>query len=215
MLDENQRFNIHLANALEADTVENLVPEAQIVVVVGNPPYNVSTMNKSKFASNLIEKYKSGLGEKKINIDDDYIKFIALGQNFIENNPNSCGVLAYISNNSFLDGITHRQMRKSLLETFDKIYILNLHGNARKKEKTPDGSKDENVFDIQVGTSINIFVKLPAHRGSDKPAKVFHADLFGNRQEKYDFLLQHRLKKTGYERLEPVEPYYFFVPKDF
>jgi predicted helicase len=174
----------------------------------------VSHFNETAYAKRLIEKYKAGLGEKKLNSDDDYIKFLALGQNFIENNPKGSGILAYISNNSFLDGITHRQMRKVLLETFDKIYILNLHGNARKKEKTPDGSKDENVFNIMQGNSINIFIRSPSKKEGTL-GKVFYADLYGKRQEKFGFLLKRRLKKTGYERLEPVEPYYFFMPKDF
>jgi predicted helicase len=233
----DQRVSIYLTNSLEKDiTVTErfgfitwLTDEAEgankvkkdtpVMVVVGNPPYNVSTMNKGKFAESLIEQYKKGEGiEKERNIQplsDDYIKFIALGQHFIESNPAKCGILAYISNNSFLNGLIHRQMRKSLLETFDMIYILNLHGNSKKKETAPDGGKDENVFNIQVGTSINIFVKLPAHRDSDKPAKVYYADLFGKRQDKYDFLSSKKLKRTGYSPLKPVAPYYFFVPKDF
>ncbi|MDR0327892.1 MAG: hypothetical protein LBI05_06310, partial [Planctomycetaceae bacterium] len=165
------------------------------------------------------ERYKVGAGvEKERNIQplsDDYIKFFALGQHFIESNSAQCGILAYISNNSFLDGLIHRQMRKSLLDTFDKIYIINLHGNSKKKETAPDGGKDDNVFNIQVGTSINIFVKLPGSRTSDKPAKVYYADLFGKRQDKYDFLSSKKLKRTGYTPLKPAAPFYFFVPKDF
>lgn len=103
--------------------------------------------------------YKKGLNERNIQpLSDDYIKFIRFGQYFIEKNGE--GILAYISNNSFIDGLIHRQMRKNLMETFDKIYIIDLHGNAKKKETASDGSKDENVFDIQQGVSINIFVKL-------------------------------------------------------
>ena len=106
------------------------------------------------------------MNEKKLNLDDDYIKFIRYGQHYIEKNGE--GILAYISNNSFIDGITHRQMRKNLLETFDKIYILDLHGNAKKKETTPDGGKDENVFDIMQGVSINIFVKKRGWNGRER-----------------------------------------------
>jgi len=236
----NQRVGIYLTNSLEKDiTVTErfgfitwLTDEAEgankvkkdtpVMVVVGNPPYNVSTMNKSKFAETLIEQYKKGEGvENERNIQplsDDYIKFIALGQHYIESNPSGCGILAYISNNSFLDGLIHRQMRKSLLETFDKIYILNLHGNSKKKEMAPDGGKDENVFNIQVGTSINIFVKLPTTARNDskgKRSQVFYADLFGRRQEKYDFLASKKLKRSGYSPLKPAAPYHFFVPKDF
>jgi len=234
---EEQRLGIYLTNALdegftkierlpfakwlsdEAEGASKVKRNMPVMVVLGNPPYNnfmgtVSHFNETGYAKRLIEQYKTGLTDKKLNIDDDYIKFIALGQNFIERNPNGCGVLAYISNNSFLDGITHRQMRKVLLETFDKIYILNLHGNARNKEKSPDGGKDENVFNIMQGNSINIFIRSPS-RKVGKLGKVFYVDLFGKRQEKYDFLSKYRLKKTGYKRLEPVEPYYFFVPKNF
>ena len=176
-----QRFRIYLTNSLEefhADTgtlfVNWLSTEANeanyvkrdtpVMVVLGNPPYSVSSSNKGAWIQSLIAEYKTGLNEKKLNLDDDYIKFIRYGQHFIEKNGE--GILAYISNNSFTDGITHRQMRKHLLTTFDKIYILDLHGNAKKKETAPDGGKDENVFDIMQGVSINIFVKKLNHIGT-------------------------------------------------
>jgi len=239
--EKDQRLGIYLTNALErglkkveqlgfmtwlideAEGANRVKKEMPVMVVLGNPPYNnyrgvVAHYNETKYAKELIEQYKKGLGEKKTNIDNDYVKFIALGQNFLEKNPESCGILAYVSNNSFLDGITFRQMRKVLLETFDKIYILNLHGDARKKESAPDGSKDENVFDIMQGNSINIFIKNPAgnrKKSEKKLATVFYADLFGKRQIKYDFLTKYRLKKSGYVPLKHVEPYYFFTPKDF
>jgi predicted helicase len=118
-----------------------------VKVVLGNPPYSVSSSNKSRMINALMTDYKKDLNEKNIQpLSDDYIKFIRFGQHQIEKSGE--GVLAYICNNGFLDGIIHRQMRKSLSEAFDKIYILNLHGNARKKEICPDGSKDENIFDI-------------------------------------------------------------------
>ena len=229
--------------AREADFIKRDCP---VMVVMGNPPYSVSSSNKSEWIQRLVADYKAGLGEKKINLDDDYIKFIRLGQHYIDRNGE--GILAYISNNSFLDGITHRQMRKSLMESFDEIYILDLHGNARKKETSPDGGKDENVFDIMQGVSINIFVKRkrPAVTGgtsgavgtgltggtsatgtgasrlsrkSQSPviplARVFHAELFGEREAKYAFLDAHDLATVEYRELSPQAPYYFFVPKDF
>ena len=116
------------------------------MVVLGNPPYSVSSSNKGKWIQNLIKVYKEDLNERKINLDDDYIKFIRLAENYIE--QDGIGVVAMITNNSFIDGITHRQMRRHLLETFDDIYILDLHGNSKKKETCPDGSLDVNVFDI-------------------------------------------------------------------
>ena len=143
-------------------------------------------------------------------MDDDYIKFIALGQHYIEKNGN--GVLTYISNNSFLDGVTHRQIRRSLMESFDKIYIVNLHGNSRTHETAPDGTKDENVFDIRTGVSINIFIKTSK---SKKLADVYYCDLYGKRNIKYDFLTEHSLQNSGFTPLKPIDPYYFFTPKDF
>ena len=141
----------------EANEANHIKRDTPVMVVMGNPPYAVSSKNKSDWIQNLIADYKKDLNERKINLDDDYIKFIRYGEHFI--NKNGEGILAYISNNSFIDGVTHRQMRKHLLETFDKVYILDLHGNSKKKESSPDGSKDENVFDIMQGVSINIFVK--------------------------------------------------------
>ncbi len=169
-----QRFNIYLTNSLEehhketgtlfsqwlsieANEANRIKRDAPVMVVLGNPPYAVSSSNKGKWIQDLIADYKKDLNEKKLNLDDDYIKFIRYGEHFI--NKTGEGILAYISNNSFIDGITHRQMRKHLLETFDKIYIFDLHGSSKKKEKCPDGSPDQNVFDIMQGVSINIFVK--------------------------------------------------------
>jgi predicted helicase len=148
-------FNFLSAEANEANRIKR---DAPVMVVMGNPPYSVSSSNKSKWIQNLLVDYKKDLNERNIQpLSDDYIKFIRFGQHFIDKNGE--GVLAYISNNSFIDGLIHRQMRKSLLQSFDEIYILDLHGNAKKKETAPDGSKDENVFDIMQGVSINLFVK--------------------------------------------------------
>lgn len=225
---EQKRFNIFLTNSLEehheqsgnlfasylaneskeADRVKKDVP---VMVVMGNPPYAVSSSNKNEWIQNLIADYKKDLNERKINLDDDYIKFIRYGQHYIEKNGE--GILAYISNNSFIDGITHRQMRKSLLECFDKIYILDLHGNAKKKETAPDGSKDENVFDIMQGVSINIFIKKK--QKSKKLADVYHYDLYGKRDFKSSFLDDNSLKTIKWEKLDYSEPNYFFVKKDF
>src|SRR3989344_3493511 len=152
----NQRLGIYLTNSLEEGVVqdgmftgfgfaESITEESKlaskikndkpIMVVIGNPPYSVSSSNKGKWIQDLIKVYKKDLGERKINLDDDYIKFIRCAEHFIEKNKS--GIVAMITNNSFIDGITHRQMRKHLLETFDDIYILDLHGNSKKKEKAP------------------------------------------------------------------------------
>jgi predicted helicase len=127
---------------------------------------------------------------------------------------NGEGILAYISNNSFLDGVTHRQMRKNLLETFDKIFILDLHVNSKRKEIDPDGGKDENVFDIMQGVSINLFIKTNG-KIKGKLADVKHIDLYGLRQNKYNFLLNNRLKQIEWKTLECIAPYYFFINKNF
>jgi predicted helicase len=225
---ENKRLHIYLTNTLEeapeqipelfmaqwlareAEEARNVKRDVPVMVVMGNPPYNVSTQNKNGWIDGLITEYKQGLNEKKLNLDDDYIKFIRYGQYLIEKTTN--GILAYISNNSFITGITHREMRKTLLKCFDRIYIFDLHGSAKKKETTPDGGKDENVFNIQQGVSINIFIKTA---NNVKPVKVFHCDLFGNREEKYRFLLEQEFSSLEWRELAPKPPYYFFVPKNF
>ena len=154
--------------AQEANEASAIKKDAPVMIVMGNPPYSISSNNKGEWINHLLDDYKKNLNERKINIEDDYIKFIRLAQHYVERNGE--GILAYICNNSFIDGITHRQMRSELMRVFDKIYILDLHGNARKKETAPDGSKDENVFDIMQGVSINIFVKKKAK--SNAPAEI-------------------------------------------
>jgi predicted helicase len=192
----------------EANKVKNDLP---IMVILGNPPYNVSSQNKGEWIGELIKDYKKNLGERKINLDDDYIKFIRFSQYLIEKNGE--GIIGMITNNSYIDGITHRQMRKFLLEAFDDIYILDLHGNVKKKETAPDGSKDENVFDIQQGVAISIFVR----RTNKKKGlgKVFHASLYGRRAEKYAALRSLNVNNTKWQKVDYKDPSYFFVPKNF
>ena len=206
-------FSFGLADSIaqEAKEAGKIKNETPIMVVIGNPPYSVSSQNKGKWILQLIKDYKTGLGERKINLDDDYIKFIRFSEHFIERNKS--GIVAMITNNSFIDGITHRQMRKHLLETFDEIYILDLHGNSKKKEKAPDGGKDENVFNIMQGVSISIFVR----RVEDKKGfgKVYHAELYGKREDKFKALNESDIQTVKWNKLDYSEPYYFFVPKDF
>jgi len=225
----NQRFRVYLTNSLEeshpdtgtlfanwlsteANEANHIKRDTPVMCVIGNPPYAVSSTNKNHWIQDLISDYKKNLNERKINLDDDYIKFIRYGQHYIE--KNGSGVLAYISNSSFIDGITHRQMRKHLLETFDKIYILDLHGNAKKKEVCPDGSPDQNVFDIMQGVSINIFVKTDKKKKTEL-GEVYHFDLQGKRNHKYDTLNNSTISNMKWAKLEFKKPYYFFVPKDF
>lgn len=195
----------------EAKEAEKIKNETPIMVVVGNPPYSVSSSNKGEWIQNLIKVYKENLNERKINLDDDYIKFLRYAEHFIE--KNGTGIVAMITNNSFIDGITHRQMRKHLLETFDDIYIYDLHGNSKKKEKAPDGSKDENVFNIQQGVSISILVR----KNKEKTAMgtVYHSEQFGKRQLKFEKLNTSDIENIEWQKLNFSEPYNFFVPKDF
>jgi len=226
---DGERLRVFLTNSLEehhpgTDTVfaqwladesreaNEIKRDVPLMVVMGNPPYSVSTHNTGKWIEGLMGDYKTDLRERNIQpLSDDYVKFIRYGQFMVERNGE--GILAYISNNSFIDGLIHRRMRRHLLETFDCIYILNLHGDSRKKERAPDGSKDQNVFDIQQGVSINIFVKT----GKKKAAlgEVFHCDLFGARKGKYEFLWSRELAEVNFQKLEVLPPNFFFVPKDF
>ena len=225
----DKRLHVYLTNSLEESNNEPRTLFAQwlsreateanvikrdcpVMVMIGNPPYSVSSQNKGEWIQGLLDCYKKNLNERKLNLDDDYIKFIRLGQHFVE--KNGSGILAYISNNSFIDGITHRQMRLTLMQVFDEIFILDLHGNSRKQEVAPDGSKDENVFDIMQGVSINIFVKT-GNKEKSELAKVFHQNIYGTREYKYSFLNDATLSSIQWTELAPTKPYYFFVPKNF
>jgi len=227
----NKRLGIYLTNALEegikqedlfsfgfassiteeSKEAEKIKKDTPIMVVLGNPPYSVSSSNKGEWIQELIKVYKQDLNEKKINLDDDYIKFIRLAESYVE--KNQTGIVAMITNNSFIDGITHRQMRKHLLESFDDIYVLDLHGNSKKKEVSPDGSKDENVFNIMQGVSINIFVRK--NREKKGLGKVHHMDLYGTREKKFEYLENNSISKIKWDVLDYKEPYYFFTQKDF
>lgn len=194
----------------ESNQASKIKSEMPIMVVLGNPPYSVSSTNKGEHIQTLIADYKKDLNERKINLDDDYIKFIRFAEHAIE--QTGYGIVAMITNNSFIDGVTHRQMRKHLMETFDEIYVLDLHGNSKKKEKTPDGGNDENVFNIQQGVSINIFIKFNNEKGL---ADVYHSELYGDQLSKFEKLDEESFETIPWKKLEPTAPYYFFVPKNF
>ncbi len=229
----HRRLGIYLTNSLEegiaqealftgfgfAESIAQESKEAMIIktktpimVVIGNPPYSVSSSNKGEWISNLIKEYKKGLNERNIQpLSDDYIKFIRLAEHFIE--KNGSGIVAMITNNSFLDGSIHRQMRKHLLETFDDIYILDLHGNSKKKEKAPDGNKDVNVFDIQQGVGISIFVRKESKNKGF--GIVHHAELYGTREEKFKALNKSDIQSIKWKKIVYSEPNYFFIARDF
>ncbi len=115
-----------------------------------------------------------------------------------------------ITNHSYLDNPTFRGMRQSLMNTYNEIYIVDLHGNSLKKETTPDGGKDENVFDIRQGTAIAVFAKIKNTKG----CKVYQRDIFGLREEKYDWLEKKPFKKKDYEVLDPIIPWYFLTQRN-
>jgi predicted helicase len=224
-IETGQRLGIYLTNTLEiaakksdlllaqfvskeANEAAEVKTDKPIMVVIGNPPYaNFGMMNKGEWILNLLDEYKTGLNETKLNLDDDFIKFIRFAQWRIDTNKE--GIVGLITNNTYLDGLTHRRMRESLMESFTDIYILNLHGSAKKQEVCPDGSKDENVFDITIGVAISLFVKEP-----DKSAcNVHYADLWGGREHKYKMLTKLDLETIPWKELSPAEPHFFFVPR--
>ncbi|MDM8560540.1 type ISP restriction/modification enzyme, partial [Candidatus Parabeggiatoa sp. HSG14] len=140
--------------------------------------------------------------------NDDYVKFIRFAQWRI--NTTGYGILGFVTNHGYLDNPTFRGMRQALMQDFDEIYILDLHGNSKKKEKCPDGSVDKNVFDIQQGVAIGIFVK---HK-SKQTVKVFHAELWGERKGKYAWLEEQDVKSTDWKELKPTSPFYLFIPQN-
>jgi predicted helicase len=227
-LNDNQHPNIALASALSDPSLIADIPgferlnstmqaaqqtpethsDPPVLVVIGNPPYsNFGTHNKSAWIQMLLEPYKQGLNERKINLDDDFIRFIRFGQWSIEQAGQ--GILAFITSHTYLEGLTHRRMRQSLTETFTDIYILDLHGSSLKHEICPDGSKDENVFDIRQGVSIGLFVR---QAGPKRAARVHHAEMWGKRAQKYDHLATTTLSTTNWTELHPCAPCFFFVP---
>ena len=209
-------FNFLSAEANEANRIKR---DAPVMVVMGNPPYSGESANKGDWIMDLMEDYKKEPGGKvKLKernpkwINDDYVKFLRFGQHFIEKNGE--GILAFINPHGFLDNPTFRGMRWSLLNTYDEIYVLDLHGNSKKKETAPDGSADINVFDIMQGVSINLFVKTGLKKAGEL-AEVKHYDLYGKRERKYDFLINNSIKTVPYVKIDNVAPSYYFVQKDF
>ncbi|MBU1692716.1 MAG: N-6 DNA methylase [Verrucomicrobia bacterium] len=240
----DQRLGIYLTNTLEeaakksemllgqfvsreANAAAEIKRDRPIMVVLGNPPYSGISANRGLWITNLIADYRfvdgKPLGEKKVWLADDYVKFIRFAEWRIDKTGE--GVLGYITNHGYLDNPTFRGMRQHLMQTFDEIYVLNLHGNTKKKEKAPDGGKDENVFDIQQGVAILLAVKVKSGTDEAKkaPARVFHADLWGRREiydsaqltgGKYEWLWQNSAETTAWKEVIPNTPFYFFSPRD-
>ena len=203
----------------ESKNAENVKKEIPILVITGNPPYSGISANNGEWIEKLLKKDVDGvqsyyevdgkpLNEKKLWLQDDYVKFIRFAQWKI--NQAGEGILGFITNHGYLDNPTFRGMRQSLMKTFNEIYILDLHGNSLKKERCPDGSKDENVFDIQQGVAVALFVK----KKGEKESKVYHSELLGLREKKYGYLLSNDIKNAEWKELKPNSPYYFFVPRE-
>jgi hypothetical protein len=226
-MQPKERLQIYLTNTLEPIEPQKnwLVPaltkeveEAQaikqkpILVITGNPPYSGHSKNKGKWITAEIEAYKKvdgqPLGEKNPKwLQDDYVKFIRFAQwkmDWVEE-----GVVGVITNHSFLDNPTFRGMRQSLMQTFNQIYVLDLHGSSRKKETAPDGGKDENVFDIEQGVCISIMVRKPG-----LARRICHAELWGKRLDKYRACLEMEFDTAPWVEIQPQSPSYLFIPQD-
>ncbi|MDE0012157.1 MAG: N-6 DNA methylase [Candidatus Poribacteria bacterium] len=235
---DSERLPIYLTNTLEEAQEKETIPfagfiteeanaavkikrETPILAIIGNPPWPRKSANPSRrkgskltFIGDLIEDYKWVDGKRfnsKENtqpLQADYVKFIRWAQWRIEKNGE--GVIGYVVRDSFLNGEAFRGMRQSLINSFNIIYLFNMHGNPFAKEAVPDGEKDENVFEIQQGVSILLCVKK---RDDLTPAKVYYADMWGTRKEKYQTLLDTDVQNTDWEKLRPKSPLYLFVPR--
>lgn len=231
----NQRLNVFLTNTLEeahemtklpgfsswlaeeANAASEVKKDTPVMVVLGNPPYSGHSVNKGKWIEELMAEYKQSPELKKPAqskwLSDDYVKFIRFAQWRIEQTGH--GILAFVTNHGYLDNPTFMDMRRSLLASFDTIYLLDLHGSSKKNEKTPEGGKDENVFDIQQGVAIGIFIrKQNGSRNDSLVSEVFHANLYGTRAHKYSSLDALSIETTDWNEIKPVKPSYLFVPQD-
>ena len=234
---DDERFKLYLTNTLEMEEIEQIaIPglsslseeshfagkvkkEQPILVILGNPPYSGISANINEWTERLLKEDIDGcpsyykvdgkpLGEKKVWLQNDYVKFLRFAQWKIQ--TAGYGMVGMITDHSYLDNLTFRGMRQSLMTTFDEIYILDLHGNSLKKETTPEGGKDENVFDIRQGVAIALLI----NNKKAKKTRVFHLDKYGLREEKYNWLTQNGFNKKNYQELKPTSPWYFFIPRN-
>lgn len=227
----DQRLGVYLTNTLEeaiqrsetlfvqfiadeANAAARIKNDEPIMVVMGNPPYSGHSANKGEWIRRLVEDYKRGYPELSKPaqakwLQDDYVKFLRFGQWRIEHTGQ--GILAFVTNHTYLDSSTFQGMRQQLMNAFTDIYVLDLHGNTNKLERAPDGGVDRNVFDIRQGVAIGIFVK---EEGKDGPAKVHHADLWGEQDGKYRWLGEQGIETTEWTELSPSSPFFLFTPQD-
>ena len=234
---DDERFKLYLTNTLEMEEIKQIaIPglsslseeshlagrvkkEQPVLVILGNPPYSGISANINEWTERLLKEDIDGtqsyykvdgqpLGERKLWLQDDYVKFLRFAQWKIQ--TSGYGIVGMITNHSYLDNPTFRGMRQSLMKTFDEIYILDLHGNSLKKETTPEGGKDENVFDIRQGVAIALFVR----NKKAKDSRIFHLDKYGLKGEKYEWLDQNQFNEKNYHEIKSASPWYFFVPRN-
>ena len=234
--DRPKRMSIYLTNSLtganknipslpfakwlkkEAQGAADIKDNQPIMCVIGNPPYAGESINKDPWILKLLEDYKQSPQLKKPAqtkwLSDDYVKFIRMAQHMVDKNGE--GVVGMITNHSYLDNPTFCDMRWQLMKSFDEIYVLDLHGNSRKKEIAPNDEPDKNVFDIMAGVSIIIAWKQKQAEGTEKPlAQVFRGDLWGEREEKFKALSAESLDSGLFNELKPCAPNYLFIPMDY
>ena len=212
---EQTHMPFYSALAEESRLAAEVKKQVPILCILGNPPYSGHSSNKGDWIRGLIDDYKQvdgkPLGEKQIKwLQNDYVKFLRFAQWKIEQAGQ--GVVGMITDHSYLDSPTFRGMRQSLMRTFDDIYILDLHGHALKKEGCPDGIADKNIFDIREGVAIAFFVKRNDNK--DRDAQVYHAELYGTRKSKYDWLDAYDHGSTEWQEINPASPFYLFGPRD-
>lgn len=221
--DRQEEFPIFVGEiAKEAESAVTVKRDLPVMVIVKNPPYLGESENNGEWITNLLrgldentstEDYfkvdRQSLDERNSKwLNDDYVKFIRFAQWRIART--GYGILAFISNHSYLNNLTFRGMRQSLMKTFDIIHILDLHGNKRTNEKPPDGGRDDNVFNIQQGVAIGIFIKNAPEKLS--PTRIYHTELWGDREDKYNWLDGHDIDTTPWDKLTPESPNYLLVP---
>lgn len=230
-------FKLYLTNTLEMDEIEKQplpfvaslseeshkageVKREPVLVILGNPPYSGASANVNDWTEELLKTDIDGaqsyykvdgnpLGERNPKwLQDDYVKFLRFAQWKIQKAGK--GIVAMITNHAWLDNPSFRGMRQSMMNTFDKIYVLDLHGNSQKKETAPDGGVDENVFDIRQGVAISLLVKTDKKTAN----QYMHFDSYGTRKIKYDWLSNNSSSTTEFVDMYPETPYYFLYPRD-
>lgn len=230
---KEERFHLYLTNALDTrELVQSSLPymsnlsqeahdagkvkkDLRMTVILGNPPWSGHSANRDQGRD---EEYHRMEGKERNTkwLQDDYVKFLRFAQRKVDEAGE--GIVAFVTNHSYLDNPTFRGMRRSLMATFDEIYLLDLHGNGKKKERAPDGGADANVFeDVRQGAAVALFVKRPVEKtGLSKrlPKRIFRADLWGSRADKLHWLADHDVETTEWRALEPAGPAFLFAPRD-